>query len=421
MKRDQFEEIFRNKLIDCESDDLLPSWEELERRLPKEVPVYSFPWRRVMSIAAMVSLVVTGSLFYLMQDLPEMPAIAGNASESDTPESEERSADDLELPRLASSFSLEEVSESDRIPEEHSYKPQLVSSPEFQGMSGVQAESASSVEGVSEPVFAEGSVQEGAMPDIREHSATAEEASEQTLSVAEKITSFIQDGQRAKGELMRERKQKPDNRVSLGLLASNFTLSDKAREMPYLMSSVSEMGGYLTSMLRNNPTDISKSEFSHHLPISIGVTTSLSFSDHWSVETGLLYSYHYSTFESVNLRVNDGEQHLYYLGVPVNLNYRICDWKRLRLYAGGGGRVDFNLNASQEYVSAGEIYTESFRDKKPVWSLRLKAGAAFELMKWLEVYAEPGIAHFFTGDRVQSKWRENPTSFDLQFGLRTLF
>ena len=150
--------------------------------------------------------------------------------------------------------------------------------------------------------------------------------------------------------------------------------------------------------------------FDHHLPVSFGAKVGMNIYSGLSIESGLVYSYLHSSY-TLNNAVK-GKQNLYYLGIPLNLTYEIAHWKALSFYTSAGGRVDFNLKGKQKSFVASDEYNYSFRDKKPVWSLRANVGVAFKIFNWLQIYGEPGIARYFYDGKVENYWKEHKVLFD---------
>ena len=77
----------------------------------------------------------------------------------------------------------------------------------------------------------------------------------------------------------------------------------------------------------NNKGKIEEAEH-HDKPIILGLAVNKSIGKHWSLETGLQYSYlkSYFTLGTGNYRV-DKEQKLHYIGIPVKLSYQFMAYK----------------------------------------------------------------------------------------------
>lgn len=168
-----------------------------------------------------------------------------------------------------------------------------------------------------------------------------------------------------------------------------------------------------------------KSDIHHRLPIRTGLSVAYRINDRISVESGLTYTNLTSDLkEGSESHYMSGEQVLHYIGIPLNVKYRIASWKRLGLYASCGmlaekcvsGKTDTKYiidNRKQESETHSTIV-------RPVqWSANASVGVQFDISHAIGVYAEPGVSYYIdNGSSVKTIYRDKPLNFNVNVGLR---
>jgi hypothetical protein len=155
----------------------------------------------------------------------------------------------------------------------------------------------------------------------------------------------------------------------------------------------------------------------HYQPISFGLTTNIPIYPRLSVATGVVYTRLRSDFTKKMSGVSlVREQTLHYIGIPVSLQYQIWDYKGLRIYASAGGQADLNVKASQK--SEGSNQSMDHRDDLQ-FSVQGAVGVQYDFIPLIGIYVEPGIKYYFNnGSDVRNFFKDKPTNFNLQVGLR---
>ena len=152
----------------------------------------------------------------------------------------------------------------------------------------------------------------------------------------------------------------------------------------------------------------------HYQPISIGLSVNVPISSVISLSSGLVYTRLRSDFTVVmSGNPMTTEQMLHYLGVPLNVQYRLWGYKGLKVYGVAGAEADYNVKARQELEG---LTQEISRDR---WQFSLKGGLGVEyyVIPQLGIYVEPGLKYYFdNGSRVQNFFKDKPTNFNLQDG-----
>lgn len=154
----------------------------------------------------------------------------------------------------------------------------------------------------------------------------------------------------------------------------------------------------------------------HYQPISFGLTVKIPISSVLSLSSGVAYTRLRSDFKDVvRGYALDQEQTLHYIGIPLSVQYLLWQWHGLSAYATAGGQVDFNIKA--KYLNGG---TEvDFSRDRTQWSLQGALGLQYDIIPQLGVYAEPGVKYYFdNGSHVRNFFKDKPTNFNLQLGLR---
>lgn len=154
----------------------------------------------------------------------------------------------------------------------------------------------------------------------------------------------------------------------------------------------------------------------HYQPISFGLTAKIPISSMFSLSSGIVYTRLRSDFTNIaNGYPLEKQQTLYYLGVPLSAQYQLWSYKGLNIYATAGGQVDFCLKA--KVISNGTNIPYA-RDRLQ-FSMQGALGLQYDIIPQLGIYAEPGVKYYFNnGSKVRNFFKDKPTNFNLQLGLR---
>lgn len=163
----------------------------------------------------------------------------------------------------------------------------------------------------------------------------------------------------------------------------------------------------------------------HRQPLRVGAAVRYALSNRWSIDAGLTYARHRSDItRKMGNVVNETQQTLHYLGVPLNVNYRIAGNRRFNVYAAAGVMGEKLLKGKRKTVAQYEdmpddVQTESVKESRAQLSVNAAIGAEYKIDDRLSVFAEPGISHYFdNGSELSSIYKERPTNFNLNVGLR---
>lgn len=183
------------------------------------------------------------------------------------------------------------------------------------------------------------------------------------------------------------------------------------------------------NMKMHNRNENVNSDTRHRLPVRTGITVRYRLPSGLGIETGVVYSWLSSTFQSgseTSYYISTREMH--YAGVPLNLSYSIWDSRFVSIYVSAGGLMEKCVGGSTEtaYVIGGESMETTRNeplDTRPLqWSVNATAGVQINFIPAIGLYIEPGAAYYFDdGTDLQTVYKVRPFDFYLRFGLRFSF
>ena len=163
----------------------------------------------------------------------------------------------------------------------------------------------------------------------------------------------------------------------------------------------------------NNKGKIEEVEH-HDKPIILGLAVNKSIGKHWSLETGLQYSYlkSYFTLGTGNYRV-DKEQKLHYIGIPVKLSYQFMAYKKLSAYGSAGASIHIPLSGKTyaDYVVGGKSgYATDWKTTPSIqWTVNTNIGIQYQFAPKLTLFVEPTLNRYIpNGSEVKNTWTERP-------------
>ena len=182
----------------------------------------------------------------------------------------------------------------------------------------------------------------------------------------------------------------------------------------YMTSSPSQPSGNHQSPIPKFDYSVTNAE--HSIPLKLGLTARIPFSERLSVVTGLDYS-KYSSIVSLNYNNYRYDyqrtQNAHYLGIPVRLDWMLASGRWLDVYLGGGIEGDYCLGATLNHDLIETKDGLSF-------SLLGAGGVQFNINRRIGLDVEPELSWTAPSrHRVLSTYRsENPLMFSVATGLR---
>ena len=410
MNNKDFEHLIQEKLKDHETEVPVGLWESIEKELPRK-KVFSLPVF-IRYAAACIIVAVCSVTAYLFLEQSDKIQIVQNR----------HSAIPQQHPPKTKEPNIQEAKVS--LP----HKPLITQSKTTtEKEKNVQKELSENVvinEFITQQPNNQGKEEKlsKTFPSVVKKANNEQKRHPDNISEEEynrKLKEFEQAGQK---EVLTETNfnSQKRNGFSLGLLAANALPGSKNTNNQPLTRSSSIMGDELSLFSTPEPL-----KFTHKTPISVGLTIEKHLGKHWGVESGIVYTLLRSDYKTQSLS-QEGKQELHYIGIPLQAIYRFARAGNFSFYAAAGPKIDFNVSGRRTETARNGIAssngTEDIRDKKPQWSLQLRAGAAYAFIPQLELYAEPSMAYYINNKSdIPDLWKDKPLNFIFQVGLRTNF
>lgn len=217
------------------------------------------------------------------------------------------------------------------------------------------------------------------------------------------------------------------NRWNIGVHAEGITTDSRNTQRPMLMATresdmlVSGYPNKVQSVLSNAPLQLADySQTKHHYhPMSFGLSVGYNLTPRLTLTTGMVYTYASSDFTSSAAGDDIVEtQRLHYIGVPLNLKYKVWGNSAIHTYATAGCQADFNVSAKMQ---TGDITTDADKDRTQ-WSVGGAVGVQYNIIPRMGIYAEPGVRYYIDNkSSVETIFKEKKLNFNLQLGVRVEF
>lgn len=190
------------------------------------------------------------------------------------------------------------------------------------------------------------------------------------------------------------------------IAALNFLNTVDPSMMPGVKSSTSNTReiGVLANLFF---AESSSGQYTHNLPLSLGLSIRVALTPRIGLESGLEYTYLHSVEDFVGNRLN---QRLHFIGIPVRLEASLWERKAFGIYAGIGGKMEKCVSAS-----LGRIACEESRLQ---WSTEAFGGIQLRLLPRTRLYFQPALSWYFTKTDLVTYRTEHPLGFTLHAGLR---
>lgn len=245
---------------------------------------------------------------------------------------------------------------------------------------------------------------------IAEGSATTDEASTPTTTATQTQAAHTAY------HLPRTQHQASNTRWQVGVgTAGNMNRYESSG--PIYVNSLSAVNTEYADneMFRVSPYEQDTKDVTHHdMPISIGFTASYSVTPRIALASGLVYTLATSSFQH-GASMPKETQTLHYVGIPLNLSYTVWGNSWLRTYIMAGAQADMNVKATLK----ADGHKSNIDNDRAQFSVTGGAGVQLNVAQQLGVYVEPGVRYYFdNGSAVQTIFKEHPTNFSLQVGLR---
>lgn len=178
----------------------------------------------------------------------------------------------------------------------------------------------------------------------------------------------------------------------------------------------------------NKDLIMSSENFSHLAysnPISFSVMAEIPLDSVWSIETGIMYTYLSTSFETIDNKKVKGNLRLHYIGVPLHVKANIWHNKRWNMYVSVGGAVEKGLRATLTHHITGTTAQMSKTTHSGIDGLQFSATAAagldYKLNDHIRLFGEPKFSYYFDNNQPISIRTDNPYTLGLNAGFRIQF
>lgn len=182
-----------------------------------------------------------------------------------------------------------------------------------------------------------------------------------------------------------------------------------------------KLGNYLDAV------NFADSDFSHKLPVTVGLNVDFALTDRLAIGTGVMYSYLESTATAEKDFTYRYTQKLHYVGIPISLSYKFIKNKLLDLYVTAGAMAEIAVaaNAHTEVSKNGTLLSSqqsNITAKGVQLSVNAGVGINVHLSRTIGIYAEPGIGHYFkNAEMPPTYYTQSPVQFNLRAGVKFQF
>lgn len=211
---------------------------------------------------------------------------------------------------------------------------------------------------------------------------------------------------------------------NIGMHAEGITTDSRYTQRPMLMATreadflTSGNPNKVQSVLANHPlqlTDYSQTKHHYH-PMSFGLSVGYNLTQRLTMTTGMVYTYASSDFTSSAAGDDIVEtQRLHYIGIPLNVKYKVWGNSAVQTYATAGGQADINVSAK---IQTGDITKNTDKDHIQ-FSVGGAVGVQYNVIPHLGLYAEPGVRYYIDNKSdTETIFKEKKLNFNLQLGIR---
>lgn len=199
-------------------------------------------------------------------------------------------------------------------------------------------------------------------------------------------------------------------------VASNFISSSSAAISSQYLSYMSS-GGLVANGI-HSVEQISETQYA--LPLNFGVQAQVKLTSLLSVGLGLNYTLLKSKYEAlINKRYYRIKQHLHYVGVPINLYFRLVDRSNFYFYANVGGSFEKGVSASYKMSSYDAVAYDIDGDMGGIqYSGNVGFGMEYKFIPQLGIYLEPNLVYYFNSELPASIRTDQPLQVKAEIGFR---
>jgi len=424
-EREQWEEIIRSKLKDFEVDTLPEDWKTIESLLPDKKVVFAWRWYYVAAAIALFFM-IAGSYFYF-NNTREVTIIAATGEAIDIYESGIRN---FELGENAAikktdnnhstseqyNFTVSKTTETVKIRETASLIIPLSSLTTLSTLPSLPYPSISFTKNVlPEQLF---------LPKTR---YIADATPIKMKKKASKRWTIGAGG----------------GSYSVGTNGGGFANLSRSDDAIFAIRALNNGNWYMETPVRRNDnfndflantsesvseynaTKLSRVDIRHKQPISFGIGVGYALNNRWALQSGLVYTLLSSEWRNSLDFPDKYKQQLHFVGIPLGLSYKIAELNKFRFYTTAGVMAEWNVGGNiktKSYYYEDDAYKtekEFVRMKEMQWSVNMRIGANYPIIKFVNAYIEGGANYYFDNkSSIETIRSDKPFHVSLQAGFR---
>lgn len=221
---------------------------------------------------------------------------------------------------------------------------------------------------------------------------------------------------------------KNQNKWQTNLAMSNISSGSDATFTGYGTFAMKEAVEDQYDFLSRYDDRSAHTQIEHSLPITVGLTFRYGINQRWGVTSGLTYSLLQSKLRSESFNYfYDDRQTLHYMGIPLNIDYKLWQTSNFTTYFSAGGLVEKNIAGKllSDYYIDNNLQSstnEKISTKQLQWSINSAIGIEYRISDYIGLYAEPGVAYYFKNNsELETIYKDRPFTINLRLGLRINF
>lgn len=430
--RDNIDDLFRSKLQQFEVETVPDDWEAIADRLPKRRTSLLYKQLTYWAAAAAVALLLTTGSLFLFEKNPQHDQLVQEIERQQAIEEkqiiEEKIIDDLQE-RMNTQTAEETTIQTPAATSVAATRPTP------KAVATVLSQTNDELVEDEHPTAVETVIDEQA-DDGKANRVEVNKSDDETDEVEpQPLLTDEQQRWMADASVEQTPSEKPNKKWGFGVGGGSVSMNSNNVVPQYVTNSSGLRSENLTAL--NNLSDersaLPRTNIKHKTPITFGIGISRYLNNRWSLNSGINYSYLSSNWETNGEAHAKTEQGLHFVGIPLSLIYQIAEWNRFNFYASGGMMTEINVAGNKktrlfvndldsDNTEAIPIEKENIRMKEWMWSLNLRAGVSYPLLRFLSAYAEVGANYYFdNGSAIETIRSDKPFNAGVQFGLRIGF
>lgn len=429
--RDQLEELFRSKLQNFEADPAPDDWDAIVGRLPsrKIIPLWQ-NWRYMVATAAVILVIATGTFYLYTEDTMHAPLVQQAKQETEALDNQlkKEQSETIVIPNplaKSESHTHDQSTEQMRV-KAHSKSSSRNLLSEISGEDTLQILAKAVIQEKTElTILKENEQKESAI--VKQQPDKNVSDGKVVEPIAESVINkrkFIADA----GQPAKKRSEQPSKKWNLGLGSGSFTAGTGNTVNTYTFRNSLQTDKSL--MFMNGASinsELPKTDIHHDTPITFGLAVSRQLNNRFALQTGLTFTLLSSDWKTNGTFHTQTKQKLYFVGLPLSVVYKIAEWNRFQFYVSAGTMAEINVSGKvkNKLFSDGiDLGTESekIRMKEWLWSVNTKVGVSYPVFRFVNIFAEGGVAYFFdNGSSIETIRSEKPFNAGFNVGLRLGF